>query len=608
MITSSLRRTCTFGLANRLVYRTASTQAGKTTKTGPVTRGVRHEFSGYLATESQTFEMFCRQCEQAKDGVGCTSVGICGKSPETSAVQDTLVHVIKSVSTYCVAARRADLAGDLEEANKWTLQATFSTLTNVNFSERSIVEFIEKGIIIKDNIENMLLSTGYDIPIDDSTYPHPKMSFKELEDFGVGVGVLKRQAKICDDTKFSLSEIATYGMKGTCAYAGHCARLGVLNEEVMASLHEVWSSLHRDDSDVKDLVATVLRVGEINAKVLSLLDEAHTTNYGVPKPTKVLSTAVKGKGILVSGHDLTDLMALLKQTEGTGVNVYTHGEMLPAHSYPMFHSFPHLVGNYGTAWQKQKVEFQAFPGPVVLTSNCILHPRRQYKNRVYTTNEVAVDGVHHIENQDFAPVIDQALGMTGFERSIEPKHYKEVGYNHRAVLPLTEQIVKAVKSGSLSRIFLIGGCDGTEWSRSYFTDLATETPDDSIILTLGCAKNRVINSDQLLDAKLSNGLPRVMDMGQCNDSYSAIVLVQELARSLGCDTNDLPVSIALSFMEQKSVAVLLTLLNLGVKNIRIGPTPPAFMSKDVWSMLQNKYNLMATGDVETDLKDMIEGR
>lgn len=355
-------------------------------------------------------------------------------------------------------------------------------------------------------------------------------------------------------------------------------------------------------------------MGELNAGVLAALDQAHTELLGVPTPSQVRTSAVKGKCILVSGHDMVDLYHLLKQTEGTGINVYTHGEMLPAHQYPNLAAFPHLIGNYGTAWQNQNFEFASFPGPIIVTTNCVIKPRRAYQDRLYTMNEVGYDGVKHIVNRDYSGVIEQALECRGFQMTIEPPTYNMVGFNHRAVLPLADQILEAAKTGSLERIFLIGGCDGSQFGRSYFTDLAEETPDSSLILTLGCAKNRIIHSTKVKEhnqMSLPNGtvIPRVLDMGQCNDSYSAVVVALELAKALGCTVNDLPLSLAISHLEQKAAAVLLTLLHLGVKNIRLGPSLPAYISPGVLSILKEKYNLMQIGsDAREDLKLMMEGK
>lgn len=412
-----------------------------------------------------------------------------------------------------------------------------------------------------------------------------------------------------NDDAFCLKELATYGLKGVCAYAAHCHQLGYNNDDIMMAIHEVNAKLASDEPDLDGLFKACLKVGEINAQVLAMLDDAHATKYGTPEPTQVCTTAIEGKCILISGHDMADLHALLEQTEGTGVNVYTHGEMLPAHGYPELKKFKHLVGNYGTAWQNQKFEFAGFPGPIIVTTNCILEPRKMYKKRLYTMNEVGIDGVKHIgTDRDYSAVIAQAQSLKGFPRTIEPAKYHTVGFNHRVVLPLAEQVLEAANSGALSRIFLIGGCDGSQWDRSYFTELAQETPDDSLILTLGCAKNRIIHDEHLLQAKLANGLPRVLDMGQCNDSYSAVVVALELAKALGCTVNDLPLSLAVSHLEQKAAAVLLTLLHLGVKNIRLGPSLPAYLTPNVIQILQKEYNIMPTGDPIKDLEQMMEGK
>ena len=556
-------------------------------------------------------EMFCRQCEQTKDNYACTSLGVCGKTPETAAIQDALMEVVKSVSVWCVAARAAGAtAADLEEANVYTLKATFSTLTNVNFSEERIAEYIHDGMAIQKKLQALVSSKGGSAPtgsVAELTLS-PELSALDLEEFGRTVSIPAREHSMGDADCFSLNEIATYGTKGVCAYATHCYQLGVMDENVMATIHEILAKLASDEADMEGLLANVLKAGEVSTTVLGMLDGAHASNFGNPEVTQVCTTAIEGKAILVSGHDMADLYALLVQTEGTGINVYTHGEMLPAHSYPELKKFPHLVGNYGTAWQNQKFEFAAFPGPIVVTTNCIIEPRRVYKDRVYTMNEVGYDGVKHIGGErDFSEVIAQASKAKGFPRTIEPAQYLTVGFNHRVVVPLADKVIEAAKSGDLSRIFLIGGCDGSQWERSYFTELAEETPSDSLILTLGCAKNRLIHSEKLEGATLANGLPRVLDMGQCNDSYSAVVVATELAKALDCSINDLPLSLAVSHLEQKAAAVLLCLLHLGVRNIRLGPSLPAYITPNVLKVLVENYNLMPTGDPIEDLKNMMEG-
>mmetsp|Transcript_5084 Transcript_5084/g.12132 ORF Transcript_5084/g.12132 Transcript_5084/m.12132 type:complete len:619 (+) Transcript_5084:69-1925(+) len=554
-------------------------------------------------------DMFCRQCEQTKDHFACTTVGVCGKTAETSAMQDALMQLIKSVSLWANAARATDLATeDLHAANVWTIRAAFSTLTNVNFSEERIADYIQEGMAIKKDLESAVLPES--APTGDlASVDLMGMGLEELEAFGHSVSLPARQEAMEDADCFSLNEIGTYGVKGASAYAAHCYQLGKMDEEVMADIHQVFAKLGSDEADMEGLLANAMKVGEINGKILAMLDDAHATFFGEPEPTQVKTTVTEGKAILISGHDLKDLETLLQQTEGKDVNVYTHGEMLPAHAYPELKKYSHLKGNYGTAWQNQKFEFASFPGPIVVTTNCILEPRRAYRNRLYTMNEVGVDGVAHIgEDRDFSVVIDQALHMKGFPRTIEPAQYHTVGFNHRAVLPLANQIIEAVQTGVLSRIVLIGGCDGSQWDRSYFTDLAEELPEDTLILTLGCAKNRIIHSEKLLGATLSNGMPRVLDMGQCNDSYSAVVVATELAKALDCGVNDLPLSLALSHLEQKAAAVLLTLLQMGVKNIRLGPSLPSYVTPNVLDVLVGNFNLMPTTNAKSDIEQIMMGK
>lgn len=552
--------------------------------------------------------MMCRQCEQTKDHFACTTVGVCGKTAETSAMQDTLIHVVKCVSLWANAARESGATEDqLEAANVWTIKSTFSTLTNVNFSEERIAEYIQEGMSIKKELEGIVPSSAAPRGSVAETDLLGK-SLEEMENFGHSVGIPVRQAAMGNDDCFSLNEIATYGSKGVCAYATHCYQLGQMDGSVMKDIHEVFSKLASDEPDMEGLLANALRVGDISGRVLEMLDDAHASTFGDPEPTPVKMTATEGKAILVSGHDLNDLEALLKQTEGTGVNVYTHGEMLPAHSYPGLKKYNHLVGNYGTAWQNQKFEFATFPGPVIVTTNCIIEPRRAYRDRLYTMNEVGLDGIAHIgEDRDFSNVIEQAQSMKGFQSTVDPAQYHTVGFNHRAVLPLANQVIEAAQSGALSRIVLIGGCDGSQFDRNYFTELAEELPDDTLILTLGCAKNRFIRSEKLMGATLSNGMPRLLDMGQCNDSYSAVVVAGELAKALDCTINDLPLSLALSHLEQKAAAVLLALLNMGVKNIRLGPSLPAYVTPNVLDVLVENYNLMPTTNAKDDVKKMMAG-
>lgn len=520
------------------------------------------------------------------------------------------MHAIKGVSQWCVAARAAGATeSEMLDVSDWTVKAAFSTLTNVNFSDERIADYIRDGMRHKKTMQDLVSKLGGTAPPDSLAQKDLSgMSTIELENYGRSVSIPARMEAMNHNDSFSLNEVATYGLKGVCAYTAHCLQLGYVKDDIMAAIHEIYAKLASDEADMDGLLQLSLRVGEVNAQVLALLDEAHASNFGIPEPTPVRTTPVEGKCILVSGHDMKDLYVLLQQTEGTGVNVYTHGEMLPAHGYPLLKAFPHLAGNYGTAWQNQKLEFASFPGPVIVNTNCIIAPSKVYKERIYTMNEVGVDGVKHIgDDRDYSAAISQAQSMKGFPRTVEPAQYTTVGFNHRAVLPLAGEVIKAAQSGALSRIFLIGGCDGSQYERNYFTELAEATPADSLILTLGCAKNRLIHSKQLLGAKLANGLPRVLDMGQCNDAYSAVVVATELAKALKCGVNDLPLSLALSHLEQKAAAVFLTLLSMGVKNIRLGPSLPSYVTPGVLDILVKNFNVMPTLDAKEDLKLMMTG-
>lgn len=510
--------------------------------------------------------------------------------------------VIGSVSQTAVQARKLNVNDDLlQEINRWTLQAAFSTLTNVNFSSERITEYAKEGLDLQRAMAKKINAT----PMIDWTFD----SDMELEELGHTVSVPNRAALMKHEDAFALKELGTYGLKGVCAYAAHCLALGKEDENVYQHIHELFATLSSDTPSMETFLQAALDVGKVNTTVLAMLDDAHASVLGAPEPSPARTTAVEGKCILVSGHDMMDLHELLKQTEGTGINVYTHGEMLPAHAYPKLKAFPHLVGNYGTAWQNQKFEFAGFPGPILVTTNCIQEPRRVYRDRLYTINEVGVDGVQHIENRDFSALIAQARQLKGFPRTLEPAEYLTTGFNHRVVVPLAGTVLKAVEAGDLKRIFLIGGCDGSQWDRSYFTQLAEEAPSDTLILTMGCAKNRLIHSKKLKGAMLGNtGLPRVLDMGQCNDAYSAVVVALELAKALNCTVNDLPLSLAVSHLEQKAAAVLLTLLSLGVKNIRLGPSLPAYLTPNVLKTLNREYNLMPTGDAQSDLEMMMQGK
>ncbi|MGI6102989.1 MAG: hydroxylamine reductase, partial [Bacillota bacterium] len=408
-----------------------------------------------------------------------------------------------------------------------------------------------------------------------------------------------RLKEIGDDI-VALEDLILFGLKGMAAYIDHAQILGVEDENVYAFVHEILSFLSEENHDIDELFQTALRVGEVNIRVMELLDQANTSAYGHPQPTKVRVTPVKGNAILVSGHDLKDLKMLLEQTEGTGINIYTHGEMLPAHGYPELKKHSHLVGNYGGAWQDQQREWSEFPGAILMTTNCIQKPRETYKGRIFTTGLVAWPGVTHIADKDFTPVIQAALEAPGFEEDGEER-YITVGFARNAVLGVADEVINAVKSGAIRHFFLIGGCDGAKSGRNYYTELAEKIPQDCVILTLACGKYRF----NKLDFGDIDGIPRLLDVGQCNDAYSAVKIALALAEAFETDVNNLPLSIILSWYEQKAVAILLSLFYLGIKNMRIGPTLPSFITPSIYNVLKEKFNVMPITTADEDLKAIL---
>jgi hydroxylamine reductase len=414
------------------------------------------------------------------------------------------------------------------------------------------------------------------------------------------VSILNRRSAVGEDVA-ALEELLAYGVKGTAAYAHHAWALGVESDDVYGFFHAALDCLARPDNTVETLFPMVLKCGEINLKVMEMLDAAHTSTYGHPTPTPVRIEPLKGKAILVSGHDLKDLEELLKQTEGTGIHVYTHGEMLPAHGYPKLKRFKHLVGNYGGAWQDQADEFDAFPGPILMTTNCIQKPRDTYIHRIFTSGLVAWPGVQHISDRNFSPLIQAALTEPGFAADGADKAIL-VGFGHHAVLGVADQVIAAVKAGQLKHFFLVGGCDGAKPGRDYYTEFAESVPHDCVVLTLACGKYRF----NKLDFGSIGGIPRLLDIGQCNDAYSAIKIALALSKAFQCGVNELPLSLILSWYEQKAVCILLTLLHLGIRNIRLGPTLPAFLTPNVTRVLVDKFNLMPITTPERDLQAVLQ--
>ena len=547
--------------------------------------------------------MFCYQCEQTKNGTGCTSFGVCGKDPTTAALQDVLFFLTKGISMY---AHRARALGVRDVTiDRFMIHALFTTITNVNFDSQRLEALIREAIDLRARARSLYEAACQKKGTEPESLEGPATwtagnSLSEWLNQQKVFGIDARQATLGEDV-VGLQELLAYGLKGAAAYVDHAQILGIEDEEVWAAFHEALDYLGSDPTDVGELTSQCLKCGETNLRVMELLDEAHTSTYGMPEPTAVRIEPIAGKAILISGHDLKDLEALLKQTEGRGINVYTHGEMLPAHGYPGLKKYAHLAGNYGGAWQDQQKEFDAFPGSILMTTNCIQKPRDTYKARIFTTGLVAWPGVPHIDDRsDFSAVIDAALQSAGFSESGSDKTIL-VGFARNAVLGVADKVIEAVKSGDIRHFFLIGGCDGAKSGRNYFTDLAQQVPDDCVILTLACGKYR-FNKLEFGDI---GGIPRLLDIGQCNDAYSAVQIAVALAGAFETDVNSLPLSFILSWYEQKAVAILLSLLHLGIKNIRLGPSLPAFVTPAVLDVLVENFNIMPITTPEADLEAIL---
>ncbi len=545
--------------------------------------------------------MFCYQCEQTAHRTGCTVLGVCGKTPDTAALQDLLVHAAKGIAMY--AHRAARLGHRDPEVDAFVVDALFTTVTNVNFDPERIVELLHRAQAIRELArivyrDACLANAARPDRLDGPAAWVPAPDLDGLTRQGCEVAIPTRIAGLGADI-VGLQELLTYGVKGAAAYACHARSLGREDPAVYAFFHEALDALTRPSPDLGDLLALNLRCGEISLRVLELLDGANTGSFGDPVPTPVLMGHVRGKAILVSGHDLKDLEALLEQTAGLGINIYTHGEMLPAHGYPHLKRHPHLAGHYGGAWMKQRTEFEAFPGAILMTTNCIQKPAPSYQNRLFTCGLVAWPGVAHIPDGDFRPAIEAALAAPGFVEESPVRHHM-VGFGHHAVTAVAGTVIDAVKQGAIKRFVLIGGCDGAESGRNYYTEMAETMPDDWVVLTLGCGKFRVVDCD----LGTIGGLPRLLDMGQCNDAFSAIKVAQALAGAFGVGVNDLPLSLVVSWYEQKAVCVLLALLHLGIRNIRLGPKLPAFLTPALLQVLVERFNIMPIGTVEADLAAM----
>ncbi len=541
--------------------------------------------------------MFCFQCEQTAKGEGCTKIGVCGKQPDVAALQDLLNYVVKGLSQVAVEGRKVGVND--QEINQFTSKAIFSTLTNVNFDAQRFVNIINEAVEKRDALKEKVKAAGGNLDFAESASSvTPESTLEALVAQGEKVGI-QSDPDVNLDIR-SLRELLIYGIRGLAAYADHAAILGKEDDSVYAFMQEGMAATLNKDLSVDDYIGLVMKCGEVNLKTMELLDAGNTDTYGHPVPTPVPLGPKAGKAILLSGHDLKDLEEILKQTEGKGINVYTHGEMLPCHGYPELKKYPHFYGHYGSAWQNQAKEFEAFPGSILMTTNCIQKPKDSYKDRIFTTGLVGWTGVQHIADKDFTPVIEKALELPGFSEDQAGRQVM-VGFARNAVMGVAGQVIEAVKNKAIRHFFLVGGCDGAKPGRDYYTKFVEQVPEDCVVLTLACGKFRFFDQD-LGDI---GGIPRLLDVGQCNDAYSAIKIASALAEAFECEVNDLPLSIVLSWYEQKACAILLTLLYLGIKNIRLGPSLPAFISPNVLNVLVDKFNIMPIDTPEADLQAIL---
>jgi len=526
--------------------------------------------------------MFCNQCEQTAKGIGCTKIGVCGKSGEVAALQDLLTYAMQGLSLVAVAGRKVGLIDNA--INRFSLEAIFSCLTNVDFDPLRFQNLINKTVQLRDAFKVKVLAAGGSV---DFTAPAaaftPAPTLEGLVAQGEDLDFVN---KLDDNEDLrSLKQITVYGLRGLAAYGDHAAILGQEDDSIYAYVHETLAELTNQGQGLEQLVGLALKCGEVNLKAMELLDAGNTGTYGHPTPTEVPLGAKAGKAILVSGHDLRDLELLLQQTEGKGINIYTHGEMLPCHAYPGLKKYSHFYGHFGTAWQNQHKEFPEFPGAILFTTNCIQKPADSYKDKVFTTGLVGWPGLVHIgEDKNFAPVIARALALPGFPADTD-KGSVLAGFGRNTVLGVADKVIEAVKSKAIRHFFLVGGCDGAKPGRNYYTEFVEKVPEDCMVLTLACGKFR------FFDKKLGDigGIPRLLDVGQCNDAYSAIQIAIALAGAFECGVNDLPLSLVLSWYEQKAVVILLTLFSLGIKDIRLGPSLPAFISPNVLNVLVENF-------------------
>jgi hydroxylamine reductase len=537
--------------------------------------------------------MFCYQCEQTSEGKGCTTFGVCGKNPEVSALQDLLTYMLKGLSQLAVEGKKVGVRD--EQIDLFICEAAFTTVTNVNFDPDILIEYISKATRFRDALcEKVQLAEGYTEfhgPVDLVLEKTKAALIQQGKSFGVNAD------PSIDPELNGLHWLLIYGLKGVAAYTYHAYRLGKKDDKVFEFIQKGFAATLDKSLGVNDFLELALKCGEINIRAMELLDAGNTEAYGHPVPTKVPLGHKKGKAILVSGHDLKDLEKLLKQSEGKGIYVYTHGEMLPTHAYPKLKKYPHFYGHFGTAWQNQQKEFKTFPGAILMTTNCLQKPASVYTDNIFTSGPVGWLGVTHIEGDDFSPVIKKALEMPGFDQDEEGKTVT-VGFGRNYFLSLVDGIAESVMKGHVNSFFLVAGCDGAKPGRNYYTEFVEKTPNDSLVLTLACGKFRFFDKD----LGEIDGIPRLMDIGQCNDAYAAIRVAQAFEEIFGTKMSELPLFFILSWYEQKAIAILLSLFYLGVKNIRLGPSLPVFMTPK----LLEKFNVIPLKTPEEDLKAIIE--
>jgi hydroxylamine reductase len=555
-------------------------------------------FKATPAVAAKGKDMFCYQCEQTAMGKGCTFMGVCGKTADVAALQDLLIYTLKGLSLTAVAGNKVGVKS--KAVNRFTCEALFSTLTNVEFDPNRIEDLLHETVKYRNSMIKKVKAAGGTIDMKE-----PAVTFKLKSSISGLVKQGKKHGLMIDASKNadirSLQHTLLFGLKGVAAYADHAAEFDQEDDVVYEYIHRALSTLLDHSLGMKAYLGLVLECGEKNLKAMELLDAGNTSKFGHPVPTSVPRGYKKGKAILVSGHDLLDLEAVLKQSAGKGISVYTHGEMLACHGYPgLKKKYPHLYGHYGSAWQYQKKEFKKFPGSILMTTNCIQKPSRLYKKNIFTTGTVGWPGVKHLDNKNYGELIKTALELPGFPEDVK-KNEVLVGFARNAVLGVADKVIAGVKNKDIRHFFLVGGCDGVKKKRGYYLDFAKKVPKDCVIMTLACGKHRLIDTD-FGDI---GGIPRLLDVGQCNDAHSAVQIAAALSKAFKVSLNELPLSFIISWYEQKAVAILLSLLHLGIKDIRLGPSLPAFFTPNVLKVLVDSYNIMPITTPEKDIKAIL---